>query len=364
MNQGDKKKIKLLLLIPNLACGGSEKYVSLLCNNINTDQFDITLAVLNNENPFYIINNPAIKIIGLNAKRVRNSLGAIRRTVRRTQPDIIFSISNHLNLYLAIYRWLLPKKIKFVARESSIVSINNRRTSAPKIYNWLIKKFYQQIDRIICQSEYMRQDLIENFNVTPGKITVIHNAVEEITGYQPLNTSITYKFITVARLSEEKGIDRLIRSVARLTIPFQYHIIGEGDKRAHLEALISQLNLKEKIFLPGQKNDPYAGMEDASLMLMGSHYEGSPNVLLEAGARGIPVIAFDAPGGIKEIIIEGENGLLVNDGDEKTFSAVIEKALQIKFDKEKIIAATKKRFSLDTAVAKVEELLTGLCHRH
>ena len=364
MNQGDKKKIKLLLFIPNLACGGSEKYVSLLCNNINTDLFDITLAVLNNENPFYTINNPAIEIIDLGVKRVRNSLAAIRRTVRQKQPDIIFSISNHLNLYLAICRWLLPKKIKIVARESSIVSINNRRTSSPKIYNWLIKKFYRRIDCIICQSEYMQQDLIKNFNVIPGKIMMIHNAVEEITGYKTVNTSNVYKFITVARLSEEKGIDRLIRSVARLAIPFQYHIIGEGDKRASLQALIGQLDLKEKVFLSGQKKDPYAGMEEASLMLMGSHYEGFPNTLLEAGARGIPIVAFNAPGGIKEIIIEGENGLLVDDGNEKAFSAAIEKALQLKFDPDKIIATTKKRFCLKTAVAQVEELLIDLCHQH
>ena len=241
-------KIKLLILIPSLECGGSEKYVSLLCNNINTDKFDITLAVLNNSDPFYNISNPAIETIDLGIKRVRGSLFAIRRTVLQKQPDIIFSISNHLNLYLAIYRWLFPKKIKFIARESSIVSSNNRRTNSPKIYGWLIKKFYHRIDHIICQSHYMQQDLIKNFNIAPGKTTVIYNAVEEINGNKPVNTSGIYKFITVARLSEEKGIDRLIRSVAQLTEPFQYHIIGEGNKRASLQELIGQLNLGDKVF--------------------------------------------------------------------------------------------------------------------
>ena len=364
-----EKKIKLLVLIPNLRCGGSEKYVTLLCNNINTDKFDTTLVVLDNSTPFYIINTPAIEIIDLKIKRVRRSLFAIKRIVKEKQPDIIFSVSNHLNLYLAIYRWLFSKKIKLLAQESSIASINNRRAASPKLYSWLMKKFYRRIDCIICQSEYLQQDLIKNFNINRGKTIVIHNPVEEMAAdhLRPAannNSSRIFKFITVARLSEEKGIDRLIRAIAELKVPFQYYIIGEGDKKENLQHLINQLNLQDKVFLTGEKNEPYIGMEDADLALMGSHYEGFPNVLLEAGALGIPVIAYDAPGGIKEIIIEEENGLLIKEGDEKAFAAAIEKALQIKFDKDKIIAASKKRFSTGTIIAQVEKLLLDLSYQH
>ena len=66
--QHSNKKIKLLILTPTLECGGAEKYVSLLCNNINNLQFDVTLAVINNANPFYTINNRSIKIIILKFK--------------------------------------------------------------------------------------------------------------------------------------------------------------------------------------------------------------------------------------------------------------------------------------------------------
>ena len=147
----------------------------------------------------------------------------------------------------------------------------------------------------------MQQDLTRNFNILANKTTVIHNAVEEARGHDLVvpgdeTSSKIYKFITVARLSEEKGIDRLIKAVAGLSLPFHYHIIGEGDTRNFLQDLIDQLNLQDKVFLAGKKNSPYAGMEDADLMLMGSHYEGFPNVLLEAGILGIPVIAFDEIG--------------------------------------------------------------------
>ena len=131
-----------------------------------------------------------------------------------------------------------------------------------------------------------------------------------------------------------------------------------------MQKLIHQLNLQDKIFLPGIKKDPFAGIEDADLLLMGSDYEGSPNVLPEAGVLGIPVIAFNVPGGINEIITDGENGLLVNNNDEKAFTIAIEKALQINFDRDKITDITKNRFSISAAIAKTEALFLLLTRQH
>jgi glycosyltransferase involved in cell wall biosynthesis len=354
----DTKKIKLLILSPSLECGGSEKYVSLLCNTINRQQFSVTLAVLNNENPFYTITNKDEVLIDLKVKHARSSLFKIKSLVKQHQPDIIFSTANHLNIYLAVFRQLFSKKIIFIARESSVVSINSKSAKFPVLYNLLIKTFYKGIDFIICQSKYMQQDLIDNYNIKKEKTIIINNAVEE--NLLLLAATQKNKFITVARLSEEKGIDRLIRSVANLDTPFIYYIIGDGDKKGSLQNLINQLQLQSKVFLTGKKDTPFAGMEDAALFLMGSHYEGFPNTLLEAGALGIPVIAFNAPGGINEIINDGENGLLVKDGDEKAFAAAIEKALNIDFNRQQIKNNTQRMFSLNLAIKKTEALFLEL----
>ncbi len=353
-----EQKIKLLIFIPTLECGGSENYVSLFCNTIDTKKFDVTLVVLNDAHPFYEIKN-TIDVIDLRIKRVRNSLFAIKRLIKQRQPDIIYTTANHLNLLFAMFRWMFPKKTVIVARESSIVSINNRRAKFPALYNWLTKKYYPQLDHILCQSMFMQQDIISNYGFPENKTSVIHNPVNERHLSTNENGFNKNKFITVARLSEEKGIDRLVCSVVKLSIPFQYHIIGEGNKRMQLQNLINELQLQDRVHLTGEKIDPYHNMEDASLMLMGSFYEGFPNVALEAGALGIPVIAFDAPGGIREIIIDGENGLLVKDNTEKAFSAAIEKALSLNFNRDKIIADTKKRYSLSAIVAQTEELFIG-----
>ena len=365
MSTDTGKKVKILIFTPTLECGGSENYVSLLCNNIDKNRFDVTLVVLNDAHPFYTIDNSMIEVIDLGVKRVRNSLFRIKKIVQQKQPDIIFTTANHLNLMFALYRWVFPKKILIVARESSIVSINSDHAQFPALYKQLEKKFYRRIDLIICQSAYMQQDLVSNFNIPQNKTVVIHNPVREMeTGeVKPTSGQVSskiYKFITVSRLSKEKGIDRLIRAVAHLSVPFQFHIIGEGGQRKPLEDLINELQLQDKVFLTGEKINPYLHMEDADLFLMGSHYEGFPNVLVEAGSLGIPVVAFDVPGGTVEIITDGENGLLVRENDETAFAAAIEKALAMDFDRNKIIAATKKRYAVNLVIPVIEDLFLRL----
>jgi glycosyltransferase involved in cell wall biosynthesis len=364
MTAKNETRVRLLIITPTLEGGGSEKFVSLLCRHINTNIFSVCLVVVNNTNPFFKIENPAIEIIDLKKHRVLFSLLAIKKAVNNFKPDIIFSTANHLNLYLAIFKTRFSSNIKFIAREASIVSINSRQAKMPALYNWLIKKYYRRFDMVICQSAYMQQDLVMHYRVTAEKTMVIHNATEDILRTPALpvkqNDGRIYKFITVARLSDEKGIERLINAVGLLSVSFKYYIIGEGSKRNELQQLIDTLQLQDKVFLSGEKKPPFSGLEDADLFLMGSYYEGFPNVLLEAGAHGIPVVAFNAPGGIAEIIKNNENGLLAEDNDIIAFAAAIKNALANNFNRDQIIETTKKRFSVSSMMAAMENIFLKL----
>jgi glycosyltransferase involved in cell wall biosynthesis len=240
------------------------------------------------------------------------------------------------------------------------VSINSQRAKLPPVYNRLIKKYFKRFDFIFCQSAYMMQDLISNYNIPANKTAIIHNPVQNAavskTAYSASANNKNYKFITVSRLSAEKGIERLIHAVGLLSFEFQYHIIGNGKRKAYLQNLVHELQMEDKIFFRNETKDPFSGMEDADLFLMGSYYEGFPNVLLEAGALGIPIIAFDVPGGISEIITAGENGLLVDDNDLIAFATAIRNAGSLAFNRNKIIENTIKRFSVNTIVAQFEQL--------
>jgi len=360
MNTGidDNDKIRLLIVVPSLQCGGSEKHATVLCNNIDTQKFLVTLVVLNNENPFYNIHNKAITVINLKVKQVRYAAFKLRMVIKKIQPDIIYTNANHLNLFFALFKKFMAKKIKVVARESSVVSSNSKRAKFPVLYNRLLKKYYKRLNYFICQSGYMQQDLIDNYNISKEKTVVINNPAEE--SVAAVNASSQIKLLTVARLSEEKGIDRLIRSVAKLTIPFTYHIIGDGDQQQALQQLISSLHLEDKVFLEGEKNNPFEGMEDATLFLMGSYYEGFPNTLLEAGALGIPAVAYDAPGGINEIINNGETGFVVKGNDAAAFKLAIEEAIHTNFNRISIQQMVLQKFPLNPIIRATENLFVQL----
>lgn len=344
-------KIKLLIVVPTLECGGLERNVSIICNNIDTNKYDVTLAVLNNEKPFFTITNHGVKLVDLRIRNVRKSLFAIVRLSRKINPDIILTTANHLNLYLSIFKWVFPKKMKLVARESSIVSINTEHAPFPKLYHWLLRRFYKNTDLIICQSAFMRNDLISHYHIPGNKLRVIYNSVtvpdSNMTNHAGNNTA---ELVTVARLSSEKGLDRLIRAVSQLKIPYRFTIIGEGNNRAALQELINGLSLQQKVLLAGSSEKPFTVVKSPSVFLMGSYYEGFPNAMLEALAAGIPVVAFDAPGGISELLVHNENGLLVDSKDEKLFAETVEVALGIPFNREKIKASTLQRFNINAVM--------------
>lgn len=93
-------------------------------------------------------------------------------------------------------------------------------------------------------------------------------------------------------------------------------IYGEGKERTNLEKLIKQLNLEGSVSLPGRNKDVLNAINDSAAFILSSDYEGMPNALIEAMCMGMPVISTDCPsGGPRELIRNGENGLLIDVND-------------------------------------------------
>jgi glycosyltransferase involved in cell wall biosynthesis len=350
-----------LIVVPTLECGGVERNVAIISNNLDTSRYDVTLAVLNNSKQFFKITNSEVKLIDLGIINARKSLLRILKLTKKVKPDIILATANHVNLLFGIFKWIFPRHIKIIARESSIVSINSQRSWHPVIYHWLLRVFYKNIDLIICQSKYMQDDLIANYNIKIDKTHIIHNAViPPAIKVIPKAPGAYAELITVTRLSKDKGLDRLIRAVSLLKIPYKFTIIGEGYMRKPLEKLIEELSLQQKVFLTGRNEQPFNQVQDPDLFLMGSYYEGFPNAMLEAVAAGIPVVAFNAPGGMAELMQNYQNGILVESNSEQDFADSIQKALKYNFDKKGIQDFTLKQFNINTIMSHWYELFESL----
>jgi glycosyltransferase involved in cell wall biosynthesis len=142
----------------------------------------------------------------------------------------------------------------------------------------------------------------------------------------------TRVLLSVGRLSREKGHADLIRAFPRIRelvgdSPLRLVLVGEGPERSRIEELCRVLNLTDLVILAGQQDDinPYYGIAD--VFLLPSHSEGCPNVLLEAMAAGVPVVA-SAVGGIPEVATNGRDAILVKKHDVAGFASATAELLK------------------------------------
>ena len=222
------------------------------------------------------------------------------------------------------------RKTNFVARETVVKGSNRPKKNKFLKLDWL-KKY--TIKKIICQSNDMMNDLIINYGFKKEKIIVLNNPITN--DFKPKANASNFKtkdvinFITVGRLARPKGHERILHSLAKLNFPFHYTFIGSGPEEANIFKLISKLKLENKItHIPFTKEVPkYLASND--IYLQGSYVEGFPNALLESCAIGTPVIVFNAPGGINEIVENDINGYIAN--NESEFLNAIKKMIDIGF---------------------------------
>ena len=124
--------------------------------------------------------------------------------------------------------------------------------------------------------------------------------------------------IAVGRYSYQKGFERLIvawHQVCQQVDDWKLHLVGDGELREELQQQIEALNLKNKVILGKAETDMLTVYKNASVLAMSSRYEGLPMVLLEAQAAGLPIVSFQCKCGPKDVIADGVDGFLVNEGD-------------------------------------------------
>jgi len=304
----------ILFIIPNLTAGGSERVMTVLLRNLDREKFKVSLAVVDMKGQVFLDQIPSdVEVIDLNCDRVRYAIPRLISLIWRKRPKLVFSTLGYLNLAVAIFRPLLPRSIKFVARESSVVSEVIKRRRFPTLWTWAYKMFYGRFDVVICQSKYMRDDLIANFGLSPHLTRIIHNPVEiekirelaesDIAMVGESKNSAEKWLVSAGRLVPVKGFELLLTAVAKcLDLPIRLLVVGDGPLRLQLERLRTDLGLEDRVTFVGFQKNPYSFFARADALVLSSHYEGFPNVVLEAMTCGTPVISTPAPGGVIELL--------------------------------------------------------------
>ena len=356
------KKISILFILPDLETGGAERIVTTIANHLPRSTFEPKILLLRKEGGYLEILKEDVEIIDIKTPRIRHSLKPILKEIRNRKPDIVFSGFGEVNAYLALFIKFFPK-IKFIARETNVVSKHVTRREIRFFY-----KFYNNYNKIICQSDDMQNDLIENFKIKKEKLIKINNPVdfefidEKLAiSEKPKSFKDDFKnIVAVGNLSSRKGFDNLLKVFSQLkNEKILLHILGDGRDKELLHQMKNDLNL-ENVLFHGQQKNPYQFLKFADLFILSSRYEGFPNVLLEAGACGTYSLANNCPGGITEIIQTKINGEISDIENHEEFAEKIIRVLQENHDSEAIRDSIRSRFSKEIILEKYEEVLENL----
>jgi glycosyltransferase involved in cell wall biosynthesis len=262
-------------------------------------------------------------------------LPALRNLVKKIRPHIIET--HHVKSHFLVRLSGVWRSCPWIAFHHGYTR-DARRTL---VYNQLDRWSLRLPARIITVCEPFAQQL-RNIGVPPSRISVIYNAISEDwinavpqeaepsaacaeSGMRDAERTI----LAVGRLSREKGFPDLVAAVAQLrdlapSERIRLIIAGDGPEKPRIEERARSLRLLENVILPGHVHDVRPYYRAADVLAISSTSEGSPNVLLEALAAGVPTVAT-AVGGVPEMIEDKKSALLVPPGDPGAMAQALQK---------------------------------------
>ena len=316
--------MKILHIITSLATGGAEHLMVDLLPRLRELGYDVEILLFDGKHtPFYEqLEATGIAIhnlsMGGNVYHPRN-LWRLTQFLCQHRYDIVHTHNTACQLFVPIARILSRSKIRLFTTEHSA---NNRRRS-----KWWLKPIdrwmYGRYERVICISEQPRKNLEEHIGHRNNIVTVL-NGVDVARFSHPIKditANDQFVITMVASLSAAKDQDTLIRAIALL--PEQYHLqlVGDGPRRAELDALSQQLGMSDRITFLGIRTDIPEIMEQSDVMVLSSHWEGLSLSSIEGMASGRPFVASDVDG-LREVV-EGY-GVLFPEGDSPALAHTIQ----------------------------------------
>ena len=306
--------MKIDFLISSLIPGGAERVLVLMANslarNINNE---VTVIVLYKGSESYPLD-PAVKKIELKqSKHILNyTLYSIINLSKfywkkSHRPDVLISFLTKTNFIGIIVAKLFS--IKIIAQEHISFSGNGRESFITKITR---KYLYKRADTVTVLTSH---DVL-NYQKLGVNVCVMPNPCS----FKPITSNFHSRekvFLAVGNLDRyhHKGFDNLINFMVPIFDQYpdwRLKIVGAGDKGLeHLKGLAKENNILDKIIFTGFTENISELMYNSSIFILSSRFEGLPMVLLEAMSQGMACIAYDCVTGPSDIIVDKENGLLI-----------------------------------------------------
>ena len=383
-------KIKVLFLITTLLGGGAEKVLSTIVKNLDKDKYDITVMTIDDVGIYTneIKENARYKSC---FKRLERGKNIFEKLYNYVQINYIrkFLEDNPKLFYKIFIKDKYDIEISFLENKCSKIIASSPNKNSRKYlwihidlekYNWVVgqfknlqeqKEYYSRYCKIFCVSNSVKKSFDNIFNLN-NKTYVQYNPndekeiVEKSKEIRELEMkSDKFKFITVGRLVEQKGYDRLLEAHRRLInegFDYELWIVGSGGEYDKYNDFIKKNNLTNNTILTGFQNNPYKYMFMADAYICSSRAEGYSTVVTEALILQLPIISTLCSGAT-ELLHNGEYGLLVNNDIEGVYNGMKKFLIDdkiYKYYKDKAIERSKD-FKLLNTMRQIEEILDNKC---
>lgn len=320
--------MRFLFIASGLRFGGAERVMSILANEWHRQGEEVKFLLTGTPAESRYPLDAGIEIVSdfEAAQKVRFEqfihIREIRKECTGWKPDAVISFYNDICALTAI-----------AIRGLHIPLIYSERNDPNRVNQRWIDKFYRKIverkaDRVVFQTEGARRcypDKVQRKSIV--LLNPMDTASFPIHDYEDEEKTI----VSVGRLEPQKNQRLLIDAFSLIQdrLPdYRLVIYGEGHLRDQLEDQIQKKNMQNCVFLPGAKTGIQDYIKKASLFALSSDFEGLPNALIEAMAIGLPCISTDcSPGGARELIQHGKNGLLVPCDDAEKMADAMEEMI-------------------------------------
>lgn len=359
----EPKERPLAFFIPALNGGGAQRVVVNLANAFCelTDR-PVHVVLVRKTGAFLSDLRPNVRVVDLGAGSTLFSLPRLALYFARQRPEVVMSTLRYANV-ICILAWVLSlRRSRLIIREANVVVLSLKMPIKERIVVSLMRVLYPLVERVIANSEDTALSLL-NAGMKPRRgIVVLPNPVmtagysppvpraSDLVRLVPTLPSGTRFICSVGRLAWQKGFDILLMSFSQVCDPdLHLVIVGQGPEERIIRRLCAELGLESRVHLPGFVSCPERVMARSSGFVLASRWEGFGNVIVEALALGLPVVATDCPGGPGHILNHGEFGILVSVDDAASLADGIERMLT----NPPATPATRRKRAQDFSVERV-----------
>lgn len=360
---------RLAFLLPDMRGGGAERVALRLIEDFVRAGHEVDLVLMSARGELMELLPPQVRVVDLEAARIRNVLLPMRRYFRDRQPDgIQISMWPLTSIGLIAHRLARSRARTVISEHITLSKQYPTSGAAGMALRTSIRLTYPFADARVVVSRQAADDLARISGIGRDTIEVVYNPVSEPPADSAATPEIealwgdaTDRIITVGSLKEQKNHMLLVRAFAALSRrrpQARLMILGEGELRPRLMAMAEEEGVSDKVAMPGFFTNPWPFYASANLFALSSDYEGYPLVLIEAMRSGLSIVSTDCESGPREILADGRFGALVRCGDAAGLAEAMAAALDAPADPLLMMSRAEELSGQDTS-DRYLELIAG-----